>query len=199
MVGNKIFLAVADCTGHGVPGAMVSVVCSNVLTKSVRELRLHNPAKILDRAVSLLEERFSHSSETVQDGMDVSMCCVDLKTMKLEYAGANSALYYIRKGILHEIKPDKQPVGKYVDQHPFTPHIMDVEDGDCFYLFSDGFADQFGGPNNKKYKSKHFKTLLVENHLKPMDEQKVLLSETFKAWKGDIEQLDDVCVMGFRV
>ncbi|NQY11165.1 MAG: SpoIIE family protein phosphatase [Flavobacteriales bacterium] len=199
MVGSKIFLAVADCTGHGVPGAMVSVICSNVLTKSVRELRVYNPARILDKCVELLEERFSHSMETVQDGMDIGLCTIDLKTMTLEYAGANNALYYIREGELNEIKPDKQPVGKYINQHPFASHSVDIRTGDCFYLFSDGYPDQFGGPKNKKFKSKRFKELLLENYKKPMDQQKELLSEAFRAWKGDAEQLDDVCVMGFRV
>lgn len=197
--GGKIFFTVADCTGHGVPGAIISVMCSNALSKAVKELLILQPGKILDKTVELLEERMSNSEEDITDGMDLALCCLDPKTRKLEYSGANNPLYYISKGVLKKIKADRQPIGKYSERKPFTNHVLDVEKGDCIYIFSDGFADQFGGPNDKKFKYKPFRELLLANHNKPMEEQKQLLNKAFKKWKGELEQIDDICIIGLRV
>lgn len=194
-----IFFAVADCTGHGVPGAMVSVVCSNALGKAVKELGVRKPSLVLDKAVELLEEYFSKSPEDVNDGMDLALCCLDKKTRTLEYAGANNGLYLIRNGLLIEYKPDKQPVGRHYSRKAFTNHTIALEPGDCIYIFSDGIADQFGGPKGKKFKYSQLKELLLKNHALPMQEQERLLAETFVRWKGGLEQVDDVCVMGVRM
>ena len=196
--GNKIYFTAADCTGHGVPGAIISVLCSNALSKSVKELKISTPSEILDNTVELLEANFAHSEEEVMDGMDLALCCLDKNSGILEYAGANCPLYYIRNNELTEIKPDKQPVGKRIDRHPFTNHRLKIQPEDIIYIFSDGYADQFGGPSRKKFKYRQFKETLVANHKKSMSDQKKILEETIMKWQGDLEQVDDICIMGIR-
>ena len=198
-IDNLTFFAAADCTGHGVPGAMVSVMCSNALTKAVKELNIYQPSLILDKTVELLEERFSRSESEIYDGMDVALCCLNHETSTLSYAGANNSLYIIKDGLLNEIKADKQPIGRYFYRKEYTNHSIDISDGDCFYIFSDGYPDQFGGPKNKKFKYKPFKRLLEEIHSKPMMEQRDILDKTIEEWKGNLEQIDDICVIGLRI
>lgn len=197
--GGKVFFTAADCTGHGVPGAMVSVMCSHALTKAVKELGLQQPSRILDKTVELLEERFARSEEEVNDGMDLALCSIDIQNNLLEYAGANNPLYYIRDGELQIIKADKQPVGKYSDRKPYTNHQLEMRKGDCYYVFTDGYPDQFGGSNGKKFKYKAFRDLLLSVHDKPMTEQHDIINQVFEDWKGELEQIDDVCVFGVRV
>lgn len=196
---NKVLFAAADCTGHGVPGAMVSVVCHGALNRSVREFDLHEPAKILDKTREIVIETFSESERDVKDGMDVSLCCLDRKHGTLEFAGANNSLYIVKNRELEEVKADKQPVGNYEFAEAFTNHSIKVEEGMCIYLFSDGYADQFGGPKGKKLKYKPFKEILLKIHQLPMDEQKEILNREFEKWKGDFEQVDDVCIIGVRL
>jgi serine phosphatase RsbU (regulator of sigma subunit) len=194
-----VLLAVADCTGHGVPGAMVSVVCHNALNRSVREFGLTDPGKILDKTTSLVVEQFSRSEENVKDGMDISLCSLSFSTRTLSWAGANNPLWIVRKGELIEVAPDKQPVGKHEYLKPFTTHAMKIESGDAVYLFSDGYADQFGGEAGKKFKSKSFKKLLLEiQHLSMADQQHKINAE-FEQWRGTLEQVDDVCVIGVKI
>ncbi len=197
--GDVVFFTAADCTGHGVPGAMVSVMCSNALSKAVKELGIYQPAKILDKTVELLEERFSKSEEEVKDGMDLALCSLNLKTNQLEYAGANNPLYHISNGELKEIKADKQPVGKHFERKPYANHIINLQPGDTLYIFSDGFIDQFGGDKGKKYKAVNFKNLLISIQQESMEKQKQLIKEAFENWKGNLEQIDDVCIVGVRV
>jgi len=198
-IDEKVYITVADCTGHGVPGAMVSIMCSDALTKSVKELKLSHPSEILDKTDGLLEDHFSKSEEVVQDGMDLALCSVDLSTNKLEYAGANNPLYLIRNSEIIEFKANKQPVGRFIHKFPFTNHIIDIKKGDCIYLLTDGFPDQFGGPMGKKFKYKPMKELLISISGKPMIEQGKIVKETFEAWRDDMEQVDDVCFMGIRI
>jgi serine phosphatase RsbU (regulator of sigma subunit) len=132
--------------------------------------------------------------------MDAVLCRFDFQKMQLEYSSANNAFYIIRKGVLLEFKPDKMPIGKYLfDEKPFTQHTIPLEKGDCIYTFSDGYADQFGGPNGKKFKYAQLKQLLLTIHSYPMPKQKMLLKEHFDQWKGNMEQVDDVCILGIRV
>ncbi|NQV53997.1 MAG: SpoIIE family protein phosphatase [Flavobacteriales bacterium] len=200
-LGDWVVFAAADCTGHGVPGAMVSVVCNNALNRSVREFGLDQPAAILDKTLELVLEQFESSDEEVKDGMDIALCALNTKTRTLQYAGAQNPLWIkrISSTELEEIKPDKQPIGKYSDPKPFTNHTLQLEAGDTFYIFSDGYADQFGGPKGKKLKYKPFKELLLSINSKAMEEQKQIIDHRFEAWKGDLEQVDDVCVIGVRV
>jgi serine phosphatase RsbU (regulator of sigma subunit) len=196
---NKIFVAVADCTGHGVPGAMMSVMCSNALTRAVKELNITTPALILDKVDELLAEQFRMNKESMYDGMDVTFCSIDFTNSNLEYAGAFNPLYKISEGNLLEIKADKQPIGKMDGRKPFTNHTVKLIKGDCYYLFSDGYGDQFGGPRKRKFSSSQFKEVLTRNNHLSMNQQRETLKKSFEDWKGVEEQVDDVCVMGFRV
>ncbi|MCE3225463.1 MAG: protein serine/threonine phosphatase [Bacteroidetes bacterium] len=199
---GTVFVAVADCTGHGVPGAMVSVVCANALTRCVKEFKLKDPAAILDKAREIVLETFRKSGQDVKDGMDISLISLqtsnsELKTIK--WSGANNALWYIQNGQLHEIAPDKQPVGQGHNPKPFTSHTVNLNTGDRVYLFSDGYADQFGGGKGKKFRGKALKEMLITIHEKPAEEQERQLHNSFEEWKGKLEQIDDVTVMSFRI
>jgi serine phosphatase RsbU (regulator of sigma subunit) len=195
---EKYWIAAADCTGHGVPGAMVSVVCSNALTRSLREFKAEIPAEMLDQTALQVEETFSKSGTTVRDGMDISLCMVDRMAHKLFWAGANNSLVLVRKdGTLEEIKADKQPIGKYENRKPFTPREVQLQEGDMVYLFTDGITDQFGGREGKKFRFARLRDLLISIHHLPAKEQLQAIEHSFDAWKGDLEQIDDVCLLGF--
>ena len=198
---DNILFAAADCTGHGVPGAMVSVVCNNALNRTVREYGLTNPAEILNKTREIVVQEFEKSDEDVKDGMDISLCCLDLSGSYaiLQWAGANNPLWIIRKHELIEVKPNKQPIGKTDNPLSFTTHEIQLQKGDTIYVFTDGFADQFGGPKGKKFMYKPFKELLLSIQNKTMEEQKIVLEQHFENWRGNIEQVDDVCVIGVRI
>lgn len=195
-----IFFAVADCTGHGVPGAMVSVVCANALNKCINELNLVDPGAILDKTRELVIETFSKQGTDVKDGMDVSLCALNEFTGVLHWAGANNPLWIVRanQNSIEEIAPNKQPVGSFEHAHPFTTQELKIKEGDSIYMFSDGYADQFGHETGKKFKAKKFKDLLLENKDEPMAKQKEILENAFEDWKGSLEQIDDVCVIGVK-
>jgi tetratricopeptide (TPR) repeat protein len=184
---NLVIFAVADCTGHGVPGAMVSVICHTALNRVVREDNLTEPALILDKTREIIAERFQNSNNDVQDGMDISICVWDKENNKISYAGANSSIYIIRKNSteIEIIKGDKQPVGYYQNATPFTQTIINVNLGDLLYLFSDGYADQFGGNNNKKMGYQQFRDLILKNHHLSLENQCNLLNQEFESWKGN--------------
>jgi serine phosphatase RsbU (regulator of sigma subunit) len=196
---NRSFFAVADCTGHGVPGAMMSVICNNALNRVVNEFHLTQPAAMLDKLNLLIEEAFAKSGADIRDGMDIALCSIDFSSGNLEYAGANNSLYYTANGGLHELKADRQPIGRFESKVPFRNHSLQLKSGDFIYLFSDGIADQFGGPQGKKFKYKRVKEILLEHSARPVQEQKNAVISAFHAWKGNIEQVDDVCVMGVKI
>ncbi|MFI5204697.1 MAG: PP2C family protein-serine/threonine phosphatase, partial [Flavobacteriales bacterium] len=182
-----------------VPGAMVSVVCSNALNRAAKEFEIADPGKILDKARELVVESFENSESTVQDGMDISLCVLNKETKSLQWAGANNPLWIIRDGKVISYKADKQPIGVYAGMKPFTTHNIPLQKGDCLYMFTDGFQDQFGGGTVKKYMASNLKNTLISlNHL-DMKAQKEKLHQIFEEWKGNLDQVDDVCVMGFRV
>jgi len=216
--GDTTYFAAADCTGHGVPGAMVSVVCNNALNRAVKEFGIKEPGKILDKTRELVVQEFEKSDEKVADGMDIALCA--LRGNELYYAGAHNPLWIIPKqGIvdrqlprevqifengesehkLLEIKADKQPIGKFEKTSDYQTHHLHLEKGDTLYLFSDGYADQFGGLYGKKFKTVNFKKLLLSLKDKAMDLQASLIDKNFEDWRGDQEQIDDVCVIGVRV
>ncbi|HRH09081.1 MAG TPA: SpoIIE family protein phosphatase, partial [Bacteroidia bacterium] len=199
---NRLFAA-CDCTGHGVPGAMVSVVCNNALNRVVREMDNCKPSLILDKVSELVIQDFSLNNEDddeVKDGMDISLCSFNPANGILQWAGANNPLWIIKaNGSLLEYKADKQPVGKYYNRKPFTNHEIQLEKGDTLYLFTDGYADQFGGEKNSKFQRKALKKLLVSGYLQTMDQQQENLFKTFENWKGINEQVDDICIIGVRV
>ncbi|HEX8516605.1 MAG TPA: GAF domain-containing protein [Bacteroidia bacterium] len=201
--GNKILFAVVDCTGHGVPGAFMSIIGFNGLNQIVNELNHIRPADILTRLnksiTHTLRQRVEDS--VIRDGMDMAICCIDLDTNKLEFAGAFNPLFIIRDNEVVEIKGDKQPIGNFLGQenYEFTNKEIDLLPNDKLYLFSDGFADQFGGPNGKKLKYNYFRKLLLDNHAKPMEEQKVSIDRFFENWREGFEQIDDVCIIGVGI
>lgn len=198
-INGEVLFAAADCTGHGVPGAMVSVICYNALNRSVRENNQTDPAKILDSATAIVTSEFEKSDEEVKDGMDISLCALNLKRRELKWAGANNPLWLMRNGEFLEWKADKQPVGKHSVTKPFTVHSIQLQPNDVLYIFTDGYYDQFGGEKGKKFKASRLKQLIQNIHRKPMNDQCAELERTFDEWKGKLEQVDDVCIIGVRI
>ncbi len=198
---NTTYIAAADSTGHGVPGAMVSVVCSNALNRAVNEFGLRDTGKILDKTRELVLETFEKSGEEIKDGMDISLCRINAVTNEVQWSGANNQLWYIKKGgaEMIEIKANKQPIGKTDNPQPFTSHTLELQKGDTIYLMTDGYPDQFGGEKGKKFKYKQLEQNLVANCNNELKEQKNILSALFDAWKGDLEQVDDVTIIGVRL
>jgi serine phosphatase RsbU (regulator of sigma subunit) len=203
---DDIYIAAADCTGHGVPGAMVSVVCSNSLDRTVKEFGIREPGKILDKVRELVvvtfvrKDSFGEKSESeVKDGMDISLCRINMKTMELQWAGANNPLWMIQDNVFKEIKANKQPIGKTDTPQPFSTHSVALQKGDRIYLFTDGYADQFGGTKGKKFKYKPFQEQLISNSDKKPEEQMAILDKTIESWRGDLQQVDDILVIGIRI
>lgn len=195
---DKVFFSAADCTGHGIPGAMLSSICSNSLTKAVKELKCDKPGEVLDVAVEIIEERFAKSENQIKDGMDLALCSYNTKTRVLEYAGAYNALYLIKNGELSTIKANRQPIGQYERRIPFKTHEVQIEKGDRIYISSDGYVDQFGGELDKKFSTKRFKELLIELKNTPIKDQQNILDNHFLQWKGNREQIDDICIIGIE-
>ena len=215
-----VLFAAVDCTGHGVPGAMMSVVGLNLLNQAVKEKGLTVPSEILKHLDTGVTDtlRQSADKDSIKDGMDLSLCSFNPKTLELQYAGAFNNLWVIRKNIsssykpqtknevffeehLLEIKADKFPIGSNVDgvADNYSNYKLQLQKGDCVYLYSDGFADQFGGPKGKKFKYNALKKFLVSvQHLPPQEQREKLLS-AFETWKGNLEQVDDILVMGVCV
>ena len=196
---ESVLFAACDCTGHGVPGAMVSVICNNSLNRSVREYGLSDPGDILNKTKEIVVDEFEKAEEDVKDGMDVALCSLNIPRRVLKFAGANNPLWIIRNGELIEIKGNKIPIGKSERQELFTTHKMDVYKDDVIYIFTDGFADQFGGEKGKKMKVANFKKLLLSIQDLDMPDQAVKIEDMFEEWKGEFEQLDDVCLIGVKI
>jgi tetratricopeptide (TPR) repeat protein len=198
---RKYLFAVVDCTGHGVPGGFVSIVGNNALNRAVNEFRLSAPNLILDKVSQLVEASFESENTQIRDGMDISMVAVTFLSdhVLLEYAGANNPLWILQNNKLTEIKADKQPVGKYENRKPFTLHKSELHYGDSVYLFSDGYADQFGGENGKKFKYAQLKEKLITLSSKEMKNQSEELHSIIMKWKGELEQIDDICIAGIKL
>ena len=203
-VGEEVLvIAAVDCTGHGVPGAIVSVVGIQLLNAIVKAKRIADPGKILTQLNADLLESLKFEQTQINDGMDMSLCIINLKQSKVFFAGAKNPLYVIENGILEIIKGNRFPIGgqKLREDKEFTTHELELKkDGSqMFFLFTDGYQDQFGGPNQSKFMAGNFKNLLIEISGKPMMEQKYMLGKTIKEWQGEEEQTDDILVMGFRI
>jgi serine phosphatase RsbU (regulator of sigma subunit)/Tfp pilus assembly protein PilF len=199
--GNTVVVA-ADCTGHGVPGALMSMLGISFMNEIINKNDMIQPNEILNKlrenVVNSLHQKGVEGE--AQDGMDLSLCIINHEKTKLQFAGAYNPLYLIRDDVLIEYKPDKMPIGIYKDKtDSFTNHEIDIQTGDVFYLLTDGYVDQFGGPKAKKFMVKKFKDLLLEIYKKNMKEQKEILSNIFDEWKGNINQIDDILVMGIRI
>ncbi|MDX2174416.1 MAG: SpoIIE family protein phosphatase [Bacteroidota bacterium] len=196
---DYVFVAAADCTGHGVPGALVSIVCSNALNRSVNEFGIRDTGKILDKTRELVFETFTKNDKAVNDGMDISLVGFNKKENKITWSGANNSLWYFSNGLFNEIPANKQSVGKTDCPNPFKTHTLQLNTGDILYLYTDGYADQFGGEKEKKFKYKQLQELLLTTHSKTPEEQKIILDTEINKWKGNCEQTDDILVIGIKV
>jgi len=198
---NKVIIIAADCTGHGVSGAFMSMIGSSLLNQVINEKCITEPACILNHLNTAVIEALNQSNNESNDGMDVSICAFDLDNQKIEYAGANRPLWIARKEEMLIFSPDKYPIGglQVARERAFTNHIIDIEKGDTIYIFSDGYADQFGGEKGKKLMTSKFKEKLLSIQNEPMREQERILREYFLEWRGANEQVDDVLVIGVRV
>ncbi|HXC06160.1 MAG TPA: two-component regulator propeller domain-containing protein, partial [Bacteroidia bacterium] len=199
---GKAIVTAADCTGHGVPGAFMSMIGNTLLNQIVNEKGVVKPDEILmqlrENIMKSLKQTGAEGEN--KDGMDIALCSFDLQTQELLFAGANNPLYIVSDGELIEIKGDKQPIGVYLGEpKPFTCQRMQLKKGDCVYIASDGYADQFGGSNGKKFKYKQMKDLLLSLHTQKMTEQRTALDQEIEKWRGTLEQVDDILVIGFRV
>lgn len=195
---NVIVIAAVDCTGHGVPGALMSIIGSTILNQTITNMAVNSPAD----ALGFLNKQINRTLNTIKDGMDMSFCAVNLNKMELQYAGANNPLYIVRKKELIELKADKQSIGadvEHAEVKTFTNHYFPLKKGDCIYLFTDGYADQFGGVAGKKFKYKQFHNLLIDMYELPMKEQSRVLDARHLTWRGDLEQVDDILIIGFRI
>ena len=201
--GDDKMFAVVDCTGHGVPGAFMSIVGNDQLNYAVNVKGAKKPSEILDAlnegVTNSLRQRIG--SNSVKDGMDIALCSINFEEKKMSFAGAYNPVYLVRNKELIEIAGNKFPIGGYVDEQlqKFSNQELDLVDGDAIYIFSDGYADQFGGPRGKKLKYKKFRELLIEIQDKSMDEQKEILEHNIEQWRGDIEQVDDILVVGIKI
>ncbi len=201
-IGNKHLFAAVDCTGHGVPGAFMSLVGANGLNGAIKEHKLNDPGMILDDLNAYSHESLNKEGDenAVRDGMDISLCAIDYKNMQLDYAGAYNPLYIIRNGEILITKGDKFAIGSFEPGvKNFNTQTIPLEKGDLIYVFSDGYADQFGGLKGKKFMYRQFRETLLSIKDLTMDEQRSLLDQKIEAWKGSFEQVDDILIIGVRI
>ena len=200
--GFKQYIAAVDCTGHGVPGAFMSIIGHNSLNKIVRESGITRPSEILDRLnIEVVHALLQRSEKAVRDGMDISLLSYDILDHYVEYAGAYQPLYHVRDGKVTVLKADRFPIGMIDGQARkiFTNHKLDVMKGDMLYIFTDGYADQFGGEEEKKFKTINIRSLLTKIYMLPVEEQKRLLENAIRDWMGDTPQVDDILFIGTRI
>lgn len=197
---HLLMWAVVDCTGHGVPGALMSILGNTGLNAAVQQEMLKEPEEIMTFLSAYVQEALSRQGDVAyaKDGMDMSLCVLNKKTNQLKFCGANNMGVILRDNKTIRLKPAKRPVGYYVEDIPFTREEVTLQKGDVIYLYTDGYPDQFGGEKGKKLKAVKFMEILAEVHSLPMQEQQQILYDRFHAWKGTHDQLDDVCVMGVR-
>ena len=219
-VDNSVVIVAADCTGHGVPGAFMSMLGITLLAEQLGKGKLDKPGEILGQLRTKVKEMLVQegSIREQKDGMDMAIAVIDREKRELQFAGAYNPLYLVRnkdvvnkteigaeeplegeRALLFELKGDKQPIGIHWQEKKFTTQVVPLKEGDIVYVFSDGYVDQYGGVHRKKFKTQQFKDLLLSVQAEPMDKQKQLLEQSFENWKGNIEQIDDVCVIGVRV
>jgi serine phosphatase RsbU (regulator of sigma subunit) len=198
---DELFIAAVDCTGHGVPGALLSLIGYFLLNDIVRSRKITEPGKILD----LLDEGVTTTlrqdeDSTTKDGMDIALCKINMSTREVEYAGAHRPLYMIKSGVMDEIKGNKFPIGGgiFKNQTNFTNHKMKLNKGDSVYFCSDGFPDQFGGPEVRKFGPKRVREIIERVHAKPMKEAVMVFDEEWETWRGEHKQTDDVLLIGIK-
>jgi len=199
--GDKVFLVAADCTGHGVPGALMSMIGLEIINKTINDDNIEDPSVILGIMNKGLEKTFSREKNIgtiIRDGMDIGLCVINRKMKKIRYSGAFFPLYLVRDDNLTEIKGDKLIIGMNPSGIPYTTHELDLRKNDILYLFSDGYVDQFGGTENRKFMYRRFRHLLMTIHGFPVNDQKAILDDNIKTWMGGNHQVDDIMVIGFK-
>jgi PAS domain S-box-containing protein len=200
-------IAALDCTGHGVPGAFMSIVGHTILEQTLTDKTVNSPAEALNylnKGVIKTLKQKAGDDFSIKDGMDIALCAIDFEARRLQFAGANNPLYIVRKGELMQVTGDKQPIGAYLkESRPFTNHAIDLEPGDCIYIFTDGIPDQFGGPRGKKFKYKQLQEILIRISPLPMAEQRNAIQKALDDWMNftqpGYEQTDDMLILGIRV
>jgi tetratricopeptide (TPR) repeat protein len=201
--GGKTFVAAVDCTGHGVPGAFMSIVGYNLLNQALNVYGLTKPFLILNDLNKNISKMLHQTEEesAVKDGMDISLIGLDFSKKIVEYSGAFNPLWIVREGLLIELKADKFPVGAFVGEtiKSFAHQEFQLKSGDMLYLFTDGYADQFGGSAGKKFKYKNFQSLLINNSNKEVGEQHKIMDDAFEQWRGNLEQVDDILLIGIKI
>lgn len=195
---NKFFIAAADCTGHGVPGALMSVIGIELLNKIINEKRITYPSDILKNLNVGVTRFFNQQENETRDGMDIAVCCIDFVSNTIEYAGANRPVWLMRNSVIEEIQPTKHPIGGGAESRYYITHKVPFAKGDRIYLFTDGLTDQFGGFDDRKIMKKKLKKLLVASRQLSMEDQKAALSDFVTTWKGNNEQVDDMLAIGIR-
>lgn len=199
---NRMIVAVADCTGHGVPGAFMSIMGINFLNEIVNKTETIRANEVLNKLREQLIKSLGQTGQMdeTKDGMEMALCVVDFDSKKLQFSGAFRPMYLISNEELIVINGDRMPIGFYNEEEvTFTNKEVQFKENDIIYLLTDGYVDQIGGPRRKTFKSKNLKQLLKEIYKKPMKEQKSLLEKEYKAWRGDIEQIDDIMIMGIKL
>jgi serine phosphatase RsbU (regulator of sigma subunit) len=201
--GDFTFIAVVDSTGHGVPGALLSLMGQNLLNQAVHERHLVRPAAILDYLNAGIQHTLNQYKKAgeLRDGMDISLCVFEKGSMKMHFAGAINPMYIIREGMLIQSKGNRFSIGSYFDNkmRPFTNQDTELQDGDVIYLFTDGYPDQFGGEDDRKMSHRRFRELLLAIHYEEMPVQKKMLEDQLNAWMQGSVQTDDICVIGIRI
>lgn len=197
---DQFVVAAIDCTGHGVPGAFMSLLGNSYLENIIYDEITTSPEKILDKLNNSIQKALKQAETNNQDGMDMALCTINLKNKIVEFSGAKNPLVYIQNNEVSVIKGDRYPIGRsHYKTVNFNKHQVKADTPTRFYMFSDGYADQFGGPDNSKFKSARLRNLLLEIHSKPMSEQKNILDKTIEEWKGKQEQIDDILIIGFKI
>ncbi len=199
--GDRVYVVAADCTGHGVPGALMSMIGLQTLDRIIQEAIATQPGDILNilsREIEMTFNRDKDESYAVKDGMDIAVCVIDKSDSHLEFAGAFLPAYLLRDGNLIEMKGDKYVIGRTSSDETFTTHHLNLEADDTLYMFTDGYVDQFGGLENKKFMNRRFRYLLVTIHKYSMADQRTILIDNIATWMGSNEQVDDIMVLGFK-
>jgi len=200
--GDKTIIVAADCTGHGVPGAFMSIMGVSFLNEIANKKEVQTAAEVLNqlRANIINSLNTDEGENKAKDGMDISICVYDFKKMIMQFAGAYNHLYFVRDGKFDKIKADRMPVGVHErDSTDFTNKVFDIQKDDVYYILSDGLIDQFGGPDGKKFMTKRFKQLIMDIYNKPMPDQKRIIEEEHIKWRGELEQIDDIILIGIKV
>jgi len=198
---SELIISVADCTGHGVPGAFMSILGITLLSEIVNRGGYTSAGNILNQLRESVMKALNQTGQENEqkDGIDMALCIINLETNQMEFSGAFNPVYVIKKNRLIEMRGDKMPIGiAALEENSFTNHKLELEEGDNVYMFSDGFVDQFGGSDGKKFKYQPFRNLLLNIYNLPIHKQKEQILSAFKRWKGNLTQLDDVLMLGFR-